>query len=232
MSPRSRSAAQEALLAEGLDLSRPGEWPTRLRILHEGSRLFAAKGYHGTSTRDIAAAVGIRQPSLFHHFPTKQAIAEALLEFDLAPSIADAAHLAAGSGSPAVRLFRYVQDDVERGVRSPFDFRGLYFSDVLSEPQFARWGRLVDDLHASVRDLVRQGVDAGELVEVDPAFASTAINALVLEALRSSGGRSSGAVVRELPARTARFALRALLREQSRLDAVQAEAGTARTFTT
>jgi AcrR family transcriptional regulator len=47
---------------------------TRERILREASRLFATRGYYGSSTRDIAAAVGIQQPSLFHHFPHKQAI--------------------------------------------------------------------------------------------------------------------------------------------------------------
>jgi AcrR family transcriptional regulator len=217
-----------------LDLTRPGEWPTRLRILHEGSRLFAAKGYHGTSTRDIASAVGIRQPSLFHHFRSKQAIAEALLELDLVPSVADATHLASAAGSPAVRLFRYVQDDVLRGVRSPFDLRGLYFSDLLTEPEFARWGRMVDELHAAVRELVRQGIDAGDFVDVDPEFAVVAVNALVLEALRSSAGsnRRAASTASGAPGQAARFVLRALLRDQDRLPGVQAEAGTARSFTT
>ena len=40
---------------------------TRGRILLEASLLFAQRGFFGTSTRDIADAVRIRQPSLFHH---------------------------------------------------------------------------------------------------------------------------------------------------------------------
>ena len=56
---------------------------TRERILREASHLFAVRGYYGSSTRDIAAAVGIRQPSLFHHFETKQAIFEELLKYSL-----------------------------------------------------------------------------------------------------------------------------------------------------
>ena len=55
------------------------EVPTRERILREASRLFARKGFHGTSTREIADAVEIRQPSLFHHFPTKRDIMAALI---------------------------------------------------------------------------------------------------------------------------------------------------------
>ncbi|MGH2596951.1 MAG: helix-turn-helix domain-containing protein [Actinomycetota bacterium] len=44
---------------------------TRERILHEASELFARQGYHGTTTRQIADAVGVRQPALFHHFDAK-----------------------------------------------------------------------------------------------------------------------------------------------------------------
>ncbi|MFD8382255.1 TetR/AcrR family transcriptional regulator [Streptomyces sp. NPDC059679] len=43
---------------------------TRRRILTEAALLFRRHGYRGTSTRQIAEAVGIKQPSLFHHFPT------------------------------------------------------------------------------------------------------------------------------------------------------------------
>ncbi|MBW2493378.1 MAG: helix-turn-helix transcriptional regulator [Deltaproteobacteria bacterium] len=64
------------------------QWPTRELILREASRLFAARGYLGTSTREIAAAVGIQQPSLYNHFASKQAIAEALLDYDLETGLA------------------------------------------------------------------------------------------------------------------------------------------------
>jgi AcrR family transcriptional regulator len=53
----------------------PVEWSsTRGRMLPEVSLLFAQRGYFGTSTRDIADAVRIRQPSLFHHFEAKHEI--------------------------------------------------------------------------------------------------------------------------------------------------------------
>jgi AcrR family transcriptional regulator len=53
---------------------------TRRRIIiEEAIKLFAEKGFHA-STRELAKRVGVTQPLLFQHFPTKNALTQAIFD--------------------------------------------------------------------------------------------------------------------------------------------------------
>ena len=62
---------------------------TRQKILDKALELFAAKGYDSVSVGEIAQAVGIKAPSLYNHFPGKQAIFDAIIEATAAQYEAD-----------------------------------------------------------------------------------------------------------------------------------------------
>ncbi|MDD5952295.1 MAG: TetR/AcrR family transcriptional regulator [Oscillospiraceae bacterium] len=53
---------------------------TKERITEEALTLFAEKGYKGTSVKNIADAVGMKDASLYHHFKSKQEIFDSIVE--------------------------------------------------------------------------------------------------------------------------------------------------------
>lgn len=53
---------------------------TRQAILDAALALFAENGYFGTSLRDVARAVGVRESALYNYFASKDALFEALLD--------------------------------------------------------------------------------------------------------------------------------------------------------
>jgi AcrR family transcriptional regulator len=52
----------------------------REAILTKAIQLFADKGFRGTTTRELAAAVGVSEPVIYQHFATKRDLYEAILE--------------------------------------------------------------------------------------------------------------------------------------------------------
>ena len=52
----------------------------RREIVAEATALFGEVGYRSASLREIAARCGISHPGLLHHFPTKEALLQAVLE--------------------------------------------------------------------------------------------------------------------------------------------------------
>lgn len=63
------------------DLGPRGIARTRRReILDAATALFAVRGYRGTSLREISAQVGISHPGMLHHFHSKVALLDAVID--------------------------------------------------------------------------------------------------------------------------------------------------------
>ena len=54
---------------------------THKKILMAATELFARQGYHKTTITDIAQGVNLTSGAVFHHFPSKEALLEAVVDW-------------------------------------------------------------------------------------------------------------------------------------------------------
>jgi len=73
---------------------------TRAALLEEATALFAERGYAGTSLEDVASASRVTRGAVYHHFASKQALFEAVLDRQEARATEEII-AAAGLASPA-----------------------------------------------------------------------------------------------------------------------------------
>jgi TetR/AcrR family transcriptional regulator, cholesterol catabolism regulator len=138
----------------------------RAELLRSAARLFRRKGFGATSTRDIAAAVGMRSGSPFYHFKSKGALLYAVMEEGMRSAIVrqQQALQRAGQATPdlAGQLRTLIRNhfDVLLGPGSDFIPVMLYESRSITPKQRAilaglqheyeaPWTPVLDALHAS-----------------------------------------------------------------------------------
>lgn len=92
--PQVPAAGSDVLARSG----RRGE-RTADRILDAAEAVFAERGFAGTSLRDVAERVGVRAPSLYNHFESKESLYAAVLERAVGPLLALLAEAAPGGGA-------------------------------------------------------------------------------------------------------------------------------------
>ena len=152
---------------------------TRRDILDHSLDLFAESGFFGTSMREIARAVGIRESAIYHHFPSKDAILHALLQ-ELGPGRAnifrqmDVVGMVKAVGGR--EFLRQVTDMIMVSWTTPQEQK--IFRLILSEG--LRLGAegvlhpavLIERARMTVADLFRQLSAAGLIRPVDPMAAA------------------------------------------------------------
>ena len=145
---------------------------TRQAILDAALDLFGDRGFFGTTLRDVAQRVGIRDSAIYNYFPSKESLFEALIALDHdARRERVSAALDDPSGDPRVvleRLARLILDDFATPRQQQL-FR-ILMSDGL---RLARAGRLnlVDRIgsgRARIRDAMQAFIDRGWLRAGDP----------------------------------------------------------------
>ncbi len=66
--------------AGSADAGRRRRGDVRAQILKVATRIFAARGFDGTTLQAVAEEVGIRKPSVLHHFPSKEALRAGVID--------------------------------------------------------------------------------------------------------------------------------------------------------
>jgi AcrR family transcriptional regulator len=73
-------------MSKGRPGRRPGPSSTRPKILAAARTLFASRGYHATTVRDIAAEAGVNAALVHHYFGSKEQVFVAAMNLPLNPA--------------------------------------------------------------------------------------------------------------------------------------------------
>ena len=102
---------------------------TKHKILDEALTLFSEKGFANVFVNDIAERVGIKAPSLYKHYKSKQAIFDAIIDEMNRRFEQQAQALAINGTDPAVDAEAYKNMDEDRLVKLGTDLFRYYLHD-------------------------------------------------------------------------------------------------------
>ena len=178
-----RSASKNSAVrasARVVDLRRPID--TRERVLQAAQALFAERGYRGTSLRDIAKRIGVKAPSLLHHFPSKQQLYLAVLD-QMFESLENAANgIAWKHDSRQERMRQAVGHTVDFIAGHP-DFVRIMWKEMADESGTGRQvlKRRLPPLFATAVTFIFRGQRDGEFrTDVDPLHFMWGLNAITI----------------------------------------------------
>jgi AcrR family transcriptional regulator len=171
-----------------------GEPSTRERIRLEAAALFRNKGFNGTSMADLAAEVGITKSSLYHHFPSKQALLSEIIELTV-DRVTPLVREVAESDLPISERLRKaialhtVEAIRDRDAVACFIEEGRYLSPDFMANHISNRDRYEMLFH----EMFEEGIASGDFVDQDVGVAVKAILGMCNSVVRwyRPSGRSS-----------------------------------------
>jgi len=147
---------------------------TRADVVATAGRMFAEKGYHGTSMRDLGKELGLLGSSLYSHIDSKENLLVEVVD-EGARLFLDSAHRAMTvEGSAGKRLTALIAGHVDV-VLDHQDVVRTYLNEaqMLDEGHRSRVVESRDAYEMMFRSVIGEGVDAGEFrADVDPKIAA------------------------------------------------------------
>lgn len=202
------AARTPATLGRPRSIPRSSTQDVAEEILDAAARLFTVQGYEGTSTRQIADEVGLKQGSLFHHFSRKSDMMTALLERTMRPATKLVDWVNSTTAPPDAALFMLVRADVTNICSGRVNLASLAYAPILRDPEFDWFWQKRAGLVASYLELVRRGLTANVFACVDLDLTAAQVFGLVESAVFwfERGSWSSDLVAEEVGTSALRIA--------------------------
>ena len=155
------------------------------RILLAAATAFAERGFHATTTRDIAALAGLSPAALYVYFRSKEEVLYQIATSALDFTVKVAAAEASGPGSPAERLAGLVRVlTIWHTYNSQVAHVVLYQLGALSPEHLADITAKQRTVSRTFRQVITDGVESADFDVADPGAAAIAVLSLCLDVAR------------------------------------------------
>lgn len=105
----------------------------RARILDSATRLFQERGYHASGMRDVMQDTGVSSGALHHHFPTKDALALAVITDRVAPIVREAWIEPVRHGPSLSKAVAEIFTNITRGIEQRGAVMGCPLNNLAME---------------------------------------------------------------------------------------------------